>query len=260
MIRNVILILCLCATVLEAHDTWLQTSVSIVRPGDVLVVDLMLGNHGNDHRDFKLAGKVGLAGSNIDPDGQSSDLKPDFVDVGYTAKDGYWETTVSPGKAGLYLLAQSADSIASYAPERIIRSAKSFFIASKSLDKAPADLKGYDRVLGHALEIVPQTNPVCPMGPGTTIRVKLLYHGKPLANERVSFIPRGQTLKPDFDPAYDRKTDKDGLASFEVSQAGRYLIAAHHEEADEKGDGYTRTKYGATMTLLVPAICPCCGE
>jgi len=31
---------------------------NLVRPGDVVHVDLLLGNHGNDHRDFKIAGKV----------------------------------------------------------------------------------------------------------------------------------------------------------------------------------------------------------
>ncbi|MGZ3489481.1 MAG: DUF4198 domain-containing protein, partial [Isosphaeraceae bacterium] len=29
-----------------AHDTWVQTNSSIVRTGDVVHIDLMLGNHG----------------------------------------------------------------------------------------------------------------------------------------------------------------------------------------------------------------------
>src|SRR6185436_2774462 len=48
-----------------AHDTWVQTNTNVVRTGDAVHVDLMLGNHGNDHRDFKLASKLapGTAGS-----------------------------------------------------------------------------------------------------------------------------------------------------------------------------------------------------
>jgi len=43
-----------------AHDTWVQTNTNLIRSGDAVHVDLMLGNHGNDHRDFKLASKTGL--------------------------------------------------------------------------------------------------------------------------------------------------------------------------------------------------------
>lgn len=41
-----------------AHDTWVQTNTPIVRTGDAVHLDLLLGNHGNDHRDFKIAGKL----------------------------------------------------------------------------------------------------------------------------------------------------------------------------------------------------------
>jgi uncharacterized GH25 family protein len=81
----------------------------------------------------------------------------------------------------------------------------------------------------------------------------------PLADARISFIPRGTTLAEGFDSTYERHTDSKGLASFEPKEANLYLVAVHHE-TDEKGKGYDSTKYGATLTVLVPAICPCCGE
>ena len=43
-----------------AHDTWVQTNTNLVRAGDAVHIDLMLGNHGNDHRDYKLTSKTGL--------------------------------------------------------------------------------------------------------------------------------------------------------------------------------------------------------
>jgi len=42
--------------------------------------------------------------------------------------------------------------------------------------------------------------------------------GKPLAGERVSFIPRGATLKPGMDERYERATDEKGEASFEPTE------------------------------------------
>ena len=36
-------------------------------------------------------------------------------------------------------------------------------------------------------------------------------------------------------------------------------VAVHHK-TDEKGEGYDSTSYSATLSVLVPDICPCCGE
>ena len=249
-----------------AHDTWIETNTNIVRSGDVVHLNLMLGNHGNEHRDFKLAGKQSLEGSSlevIDPARQRYDLKANLIDAGYTPQEGFWTTRFEPTKPGLYTLAHRSDRVMGYAPERSIKSGKAFFVASASLDKPPAGNPGFDKPLGHDLELVPVLNPVTPMGPGTTIRVRLLYKGKPLVGERVSFIPRGAAVKASFDDRYERMTDEKGEASFEPSEANVYLIAAHKTEAKEGGvlDGkpYEFTKYGATLTMYVPRLCACCG-
>ena len=61
-----------------AHDTWVQPNTNLIRTGDAIHIDLMLGNHGNEHRDFKLASK--LSADQIQsfdvfaPDGKKYDL------------------------------------------------------------------------------------------------------------------------------------------------------------------------------------------
>jgi uncharacterized GH25 family protein len=246
-----------------AHDTWLQTNTAVARVGDNVHIDLMLGNHGNDHRDFKLAGKVTLEGTTLHvlaPDGKKYDLKGRLEDTGYTPKEGYWTVRFAGAKAGLYMVAHTSDRVVSYAPVRSIKSAKTFFVLSKSLDKVPAKTPGFDKALGHALELVPESNPVTPMGPDTPIKVRLLFKGKPMVGARVSFIPRGVTLAEGFDPRYERKTDARGAASFKPAEGNYYLVVAHHVEPKEGGRGHKSTKYSATLTVLVPQICPCCGE
>lgn len=103
-----------------------------------------------------------------------------------------------------------------YAPVRAARSAKAGFIVSPSLDRAAPAAAGLERVLGHPLELAPEANPASPMGPGVPIGVRRLYRGKPLANERVSFIPRGEALAGGVDQRYTRMTDDQGRASFEL--------------------------------------------
>ena len=157
-------------------------------------------------------------------------------------------------------MAHTLDKVVSYAPVRSVKSAKTFFVVSKSLDNVPRQNPGFDRPLGHALELVPEANPVTPMGPGETIKVRLLYKGKPLAKARVSFIPRGEALAEGFDPRYERLTDAGGRASFAPTAGNYYLVVAHREEPQEKGKNYNATKYSATLTVYVPQVCPCCAE
>jgi uncharacterized GH25 family protein len=253
------------APLAPAHDTWVQTNTNLVRTGDAVHIDLMLGNHGNDHRDFKLAGKASpdtiTTFEVIAPGGKKYDLKPDLADLGYAPKEGFHSARFVAATPGLYVAAQTFDGLLKHGQTvRGYRSAKTYFVASDSLDKVAKDPRGFDKPLGHKIELVPQANPVVPMGPGTPIKVKLLFEGKPLAGVKVSFIPRGVTLKEGADDdSYERKTDKEGTASFTPKEGNYYLVVAHHTRA-EKGEGYESAHYSATLTVFVPQKCPCCDE
>ena len=89
-----------------AHDTWLEATPRLVRPDDVLHVGLFLGNHGNGHRDFKIAGKVGSLDEVrievVGPDGRTTDLVPDMADLGYAPKEGFWSGRFVPAAEGLH--------------------------------------------------------------------------------------------------------------------------------------------------------------
>lgn len=263
MIRYCLPALLALATPALAHDTWVETNTNVIRTGDGVHIDLKLGNHGNDHRDFKLAGKPGLEDSTLHvlaPDGRSYDLKSRLVDTGYAPNEGYWTTKFVAVKPGLYIVVHTLDRVVNYAPTRSIKSAKTLFVVSPSLDRVSEQNPGFDKVLGHPLELVPVSNPVTPMGPGQPITVQVLYKGQPLPDATVSFIPRGHALKEGFDPDYERKTDADGQAGFTPTTGNVYLVVVHHQEPDESGENYENTKYSATLTVYVPEICPCCGE
>jgi uncharacterized GH25 family protein len=252
------------ASPVVAHDTWVQTNVAIIRTGDAIHIDLMLGNHGNSHRDFKLASKVDAESAALavtGPDGKSYDLKPSLIDLGYTPKEGFHSAKFAAAKPGLYSIAHIMDKIVNHGkPVRSIRSAKAFFLVSPTLDSVRRDWSGFGKPLGHELELVPEVSPVAPMGPGTAIKVRVLFHGKPLADARVSFIPRGEVLAEGFDKTYERKTDADGRAAFTPKTGNYYLIVVHHAEAAPAKADYESIAFTATLTVLVPEICPCCGE
>lgn len=252
-------ILGLAACPVGAHDTWVETNSSIVRSGELVHVDLKLGNHGNDHRDFKLASKITLAPcqlSVINPKGDAFDLKPHVIDTGFAPKEGYWSARYVTETDGLHVVSHTLDTL--HGKTRAIKSAKTFFMTSPKLDAVSEAAAGFDRPLGHPLELVPLVNPVTATGPGQKFRVKLLYQGKPLPEARVAFIPRGATLVEGFDKDYEQLTDADGMATYTPTEGNLLLIVVHHPVANQKGEGYDSTHYAATLTVAVPQLCPHC--
>lgn len=264
ILRLTLLAIWLLAGTAGAHDTWVETNTNLVRTGDAVYIDLRLGNHGNDHRDFKLAGKIDLDACTLRvhaPGGRSLDLLTELIDTGYAPDEGYWSGKFTATKPGLYLAEHTLDKVVNHGRAvRSIKSGKTFFVASDRLDEVSQDHPGYDRVLGHPLELVPMSNPVTPMGPGQKITVRLLHRGKSMGDTRVSFVPRRQALAEDFDQEYERRTDEKGEASFMPRTGDQYLIVAHHRADDERGEGFEATSYSATLAVFVPQVCPCCGE
>ena len=237
------------------HDTWVETNTSRVRVGDVVHIDLKLGNHGNNHRDFKLASKVSLGPTAIavtSPIGEPIDLKSRLVDTGLSPKEGYWTARFIPKHSGMYLVSQTSESM--HGKTRSMKSGKTYFMASEKLDDVVSTKVVYDTPIGHSLEIVPLSNPVTEMGPGHPIRVKVLLNSKPLSGARVSFIPRGAVLQEGFDTNHERETDSDGIASYQPEEGNIVLVVVHHVAPDQKGDGYEGTTYSSTLTIAVPQL------
>lgn len=228
-----------------AHDAWIEADVPD-QAGDPVAIHLKLGNHGNHHRDFKLAGKVNPETITFDliaPDGSRTDLKPRLQETATDADEPYWTLTVQPDAPGTYMVACLDDKVVHYAPKRSIKSAKTWFrIGDDDSGPAPA--------LGHPLELVALTDTTS-ADTETPILVQLLLHGKPLADTRVSFIPHGVELDEHFDPRYEVMTDETGRASFTPPRANLYLIVSHHEDPSASGDGYKATKYSATLIVQV---------
>lgn len=254
----------LIATQAFAHDTWVETNTNLIRTSDAVYVDLQLGNHGNDHRDFKLASKIDLDACSLEvksPDGKTYDLKSGLVDMGYAPNEGYWKAKFVAAKPGLYIVAHTLDKIVNHGhPVRAIKSGKTYFVVSPNLDKVEPAQSGFEKPLGHALEIVPVANPVTSIGPGQPISVRVFFKGKPLADSRVSFVPRRQTLKASFDEQYERMTNVVGEAEFVPKTGDQYLVVVYHRAKDERGTDYSETAYSATFLVFVPEICPSCGQ
>jgi len=237
-----------------------QPNTNAVRVGDVIHLDVMLGNHGNAHRDFKLASKLDPASTGLEivlPDGSRRDLKDQLADLGLTAKEGFLSARYVPTMPGGYIAVSTADRVVNHGrPVRSVRSAKACFAAVEGFETIPAELPGCSRALGHALELIPETNPAA-SGAGVPCSVRVLFRGKPLAGLRVSFIPRGEALggsSTDLDERFERKTDAEGRAAFTPPAGNYYLVACRVDAPEEKTAEYEATLYSATLLMYVPQV------
>lgn len=239
-----------------AHDAWLQTNTPLVRTGEVVHVDLRLGNHGNHHRDFKLAGRLNLDWVTVDhvyPDGARTDIKETMFTTASAEKEGYWTTPLIVEQPGMHGIVQKLDRVMQHGKSvRSIRTAKTYFLVADSLDQPSLGEPIHATPLGLPFELVLQTCPLSEVVVGQPITVQALHHGQPIADVTICFIPEGTELAGEFDPEYEFRTGAEGKASFVPKTANRYLVAAHHSANDERGEDYESTSYASTITLHVP--------
>ena len=87
---------------------------------------------------------------------------------------------------------------------------------------------------------------------GHEVRLQVLRSGQPLPEARVTFVPRGTILKPDFDQQHERTSDMNGFVRYVPSEGNVFLAIVHLSAAEESGEGYDKTHYSAAMVLPIP--------
>ena len=86
--------------------------------------------------------------------------------------------------------------------------------------------RAFDRVAGQPLEFVPQADPAAARA-GATVRLRLLFQGRPLANARVH---AGRAGQKDQSSAIDREltTSPEGILSLPLDAAGLWNVRTIH--------------------------------
>jgi uncharacterized GH25 family protein len=234
-----------------AHDTWVEAGPLVQPTGEYAYVQLMLGNHGNNHRDFKLASKITLAPCALQvmtPSGVSLDLKPQLVDMGYAEKEGYWTARYEIRETGIHEVLHTLDTL--HGTIRAIKSAKTFILAQSEGQGQSTASDRSDTIHGLGLELVLLT-PLANLTMGQEFKVQVLRAGQPLQGARVAFIPRGARLAEEFDNNFERESDRQGIVVFKPAEGNIVLVIVHQSAPEESGEGYSSTHYSAAMVLPI---------
>ncbi|AMV34988.1 Nickel uptake substrate-specific transmembrane region [Pirellula sp. SH-Sr6A] len=237
-----------------AHDTWVQSGPLVARYQDVVHIDLMLGNHGNNHRDFKLASKITLDPCTLEliqPDGSKMDLKGSAIDMGSAPKEGFWSSRFVTKQLGVHQVVHTLDML--HGTTRAIKTGKTYFIASNSFGSVPKAGSDQIQPLNKGLELVLEGS-LESIAANRDVKLRVLWHGKPLPQADVAFVPRGATLAEGKDSTYEKTSDANGFVSFRPMEGNYLLAVVHHVATDERGEGYDKTHYGATLVLPIPHV------
>lgn len=174
-----------------AHDGWSQTSAPIVAQGQVSYVELLYGNHSNEHKSYRIDGQWGSTSKVFvtTPGGVKSDITGTRFYTGEAATEttpalnNYFVASFKSNVPGAYIISTEADSVykGADAASRTLRSAKSFVAVSDIpvLERVKA-LTGFSKqVSPDRAELIPLFNPAA-VTPDEQVAIQLLLKGSRL--------------------------------------------------------------------------------
>jgi uncharacterized GH25 family protein len=247
----------------SSHDGWVEVSSTIVEKGQPATIALIQGNHSNEHKSYRIAGKWDQKYTTlavVDPKGKTHGLTDRLFDFGEDAETigpkgpkGFYLASFTPQDDGLYqALARQARTLQQGdGPKAVtVRLAKTAFAAFKSPTVSAAEnLKGFDRMIGgdDAVEIIPVNNPLAVYS-GGLITLELRQKGKPIGGQVVTLVRRVDG----FASVLERTTDEKGRVNFPVGPADSYLARVKIDEESARPDGQKdKASYESTYVFPV---------
>ncbi len=245
-----------------AHDGWVEVP-AIVERGQPVTISLMLGNHSNEHKSYRLAGKWNPKFTKlmvIEPSGKVNDITASLVDLGEDPEKtgpkgpkGFHIAAFTPKEDGVHIIVGRQEEVAQHgdAPKfRGVRSARAAFTALHTPRIAEAKKSsGYTRTVDieNLMEIVPVSNPLG-VTQNAPVTFQVRYKGKGFANQNVTIVGRleGPASVQEF------TTDQKGQINFTAGRPDTYLMRVKFEERTERSEGqYDLTTYEATYVFQV---------
>ena len=246
-----------------AHDGWVEITPTIVEKGQPTTIALIQGNHSNEHKSYRIAGKwdgknttlavVNPGGKQIALTDRIIDLGEDEEKVGPKGPKGFYLASYIPNDEGLHqAIARQVRSLQQGDGPKLmtVRIAKTAFAAFKAPTiSAAKNLKGFDRLIGgeDGVEFIPVNNPLAVFS-GGTMTLELRQKGKPTGGQVVTLVRRIDG----FASVQEHITDDKGRVTFAVGPADFYLARVKIDEESPRPDGQKdKSSYESTYVFQV---------
>ena len=252
-----------CPQTASSHDGWVEVSPTIVEKGQSATIALIQGNHSNEHRSYRIAGKWDQKYTTlvvVDPNGKKNALTDRLIDfgeddekVGPKGPKGFYLASFTPNEEGLYqAVARQVRTVQQGDRPKLLtmRIAKTTFVSLNVPGISTAkNLKGFDLMSGggDGLEIFPVTNPMGIFS-GASVTLELRLKGKPIGGKIISLIRKIDGSGS----VQDQTTDEKGRVAFAVGPADSYLARVNLAEETPRSDGQVdKNSYESTYVFQV---------
>jgi uncharacterized GH25 family protein len=105
---------------------------------------------------------------------------------------------------------------------------------------------GFDRVVGHRLELVPRQDPAT-LKAGDEITVEVRHEGKPLSGATLLRYTSAETAD-----AVEHKSDASGLVKVALPRSGEHILSVEHGFPSRHPELATRDAYAASLVFTIP--------
>ena len=253
---------CSTATVL-AHDGWIEVP-ALVEKGQPVTIALMLGNHTNEHKSYRLAGKWNPKYTKltvIEPSGKVNDITASLIDLGEDEEKtgpkgpkGFYIATFTPKEEGAHLVIARQEEMAQHGDGprfRGVRSARAAFASLRNPrvaeGKKTNGFGGSTFAIDNVMEIIPVSNPLG-ITQNDPVTLELRYKGNPFVSQTVTVVGRINGSAS----VQDLTTDEKGRVRLTAGAADFYLTRAKFDERSERKEGqYDLSSYEATYVFQV---------
>jgi nickel transport protein len=168
--------------------------------------------------------------------------------------------TAAPGDRGTWLFASFYDNgfFVKTAEGRSVNTTKADYPAAETAThnlkfgkgllqtgggSASGSGRGFDRVVGHRLELVPRVDPFA-IAAGGELRLEVLYDGKPLAGAKVHrYADDGSSSTT------EHVADRMGVVRVPMSRGGQHILSVSHDVPSRHPELATRDVYAATLVI-----------
>ena len=247
----------------SSHDGWVEISPAIVEKNQPATISLIQGNHSNEHKSYRIAGKWDAKYTTlviVDPGSKQIPLTDRLFDFGEDADavgpkgpKGFYLAPFVPRDEGLYqALARQARTVQQGDGPKVVtvRIAKTAFAAFKAPTVSAAKhLKGFDRMIAgdDAVEFIPVNNPLA-VFTGGSMTFELRKNGKVSPGQMITLVRR----IAGFDSVLERSTDEKGRVTFTAGPADSYLARVKIDEETSRPDGLKdKASYESTYVFQV---------
>lgn len=232
----------------SAHDGWVEIAPTIVEKNQSVTISLLQGNHSNEHKSYRIAGKWDQKNTILvvlDPKGKQISLTDRLIDMGEDAEaigpkgpKGFHLAPFLAKDDGLYqAIARQTRTVQPGDGPKVVtlRIAKAAFAAFKNPTLSAArNLKGFDRLVAgeDGVEFIPLQNPLAVFSNGS-LAFELRYKGRPLSGQAITLVRRIDG----FASVLERTSDEKGRVSLPVGPADLYLARVKLDEEIARADG-----------------------